>query len=68
MMEYKFFNELQGVGCLITYARGKILYFWLQKQRYNLINAFRNKILMSCSKVGKLNAQQRNSFNVAMYN
>lgn len=69
MMEYKILNEFQCVGCLITYTERKSSVFLAAAvERHNLINTFRNKILMSYSKVGKLNAQQRNSFNVATYN
>lgn len=68
MMAYKFLNEFQGADALLPTQRGKLLYFCMQKQSQNLINAFRNKVLMSHFKVGKLNAQQSKNFNTVMYN
>lgn len=59
------FNALDGS---LPTRGGNRLCFWEQKWRQNVVNAFRDKIQAPRSEAGILNAQQRNGFNVTVYN
>lgn len=68
MTEYTFLNVFQCLGWLVTYTGRELSAFLgAEAEGQNVIDVFRNKIQVPRSEVGKLNAWQRNGFNVTVY-